>query len=48
MRRFFGKIDGGYYENTGISFRPVVCLKSNVHLVKKISGTTATYELELD
>ena len=29
-------------------FRPLVCLKSNVHLVEKTNGTTTTYELELD
>ena len=31
-----------------VCFRPLVCLKSNVHLVEKTNGTTTTYELELD
>lgn len=38
--------DGPWKDWSGL--RPVVCLKSNVHLVEKTNGTTTTYELELD
>ena len=34
------------YNNTSIGFRPLACLKSNVHLVKNSDGET--YSLELD
>ena len=30
------------------SFRPLVCLNSDVHLVEKVNVSITTYELELD
>lgn len=39
-------ISYAYYYNTHMCFRPLVCLKSNVHLVENEDGET--YSLELD
>ena len=41
-----GDLYGSTYYATGIGFRPLVCLKSNVHLVE--NGDGQTYSLELD
>ena len=43
-----GSIQSQRISGGGIGFRPLVCLKSDVHLVEKVNGTTITYELELD
>ncbi len=44
-----GNVTRGFCDNNAWScFRPLVCLKSNVHLVQKTNGSTTTYELELD
>ena len=44
-----GAIVEAKYDNaTSLSFRPLVCLKSNVHLVEKNNENATTYELELD
>ena len=43
-----GRVDCYDYYNGYICFRPLVCLRSDVHLVEKTNGTTTTYELELD
>ena len=43
-----GKIITYGYDCPHSSFRPLVCLKSNVHLIEKTDGNTTTYELELD
>ena len=43
-----GNLDYWFFSHTTQSFRPLVCLKSNVHLVEKTNGTTTTYELEVD
>lgn len=45
---FNGSIQSNGTSSTGIGFRPLVCLKSDVHLIEKTNGTTITYELELD
>jgi len=36
------------WHNAFAGLRPMIRLKSNVHLVEKTNGTTTTYELELD
>lgn len=43
-----GYVSYSGYSYGNCSFRPLVCLRSNVHLVEKANGTTTTYELELD
>ena len=44
----YGQVDRNDYFNETVSFRPLVCLRSDVHLIEKTNGTTTTYELELD
>ena len=46
----YGKVSYNGYNSSylGYGFRPLVCLKSDVHLIEKTNGTTTTYELELD
>lgn len=43
-----GSLQSQQISGGGIGFRPLVCLKSDVHLVEKNTVTTTTYELELD
>ena len=40
------ELRGSLYSSNGIGFRPLVCLKSNVHLIENSDGQT--YSLELN